>query len=108
MLSSKCWDIPRAPAAHPDKAAGRERPSAALTDRSPKLLSACFPAPLQMPRKSVETAQLGLSSALFFDQISSLETGSIFLNMWFRNVLFQRTLSNGVRPNIGFVVKRAK
>jgi len=28
--------------------------------------------------------------------------------MWFRNVLFQRTLSNGVRPNIGFVVKRAK
>lgn len=41
LLFSKCWDIPQAPAAHPERAAGRERPRAASVDRSDLCFSSC-------------------------------------------------------------------
>lgn len=41
LLFSKCWDIPQAPAALPERAAGRERPRAASTDCSHLCFSSC-------------------------------------------------------------------
>lgn len=41
LLVSKCWDIPQAPAAHPERAARRERPRAASTDCSDLCFSSC-------------------------------------------------------------------
>lgn len=41
LLFSKCWDIAQAPAAHPERAAGRERPRAASTDCSHLCFSSC-------------------------------------------------------------------
>lgn len=41
LLFSECWDIPQAPAAHPERAAGREWPRAASTDCSDLCFSSC-------------------------------------------------------------------
>lgn len=38
---SKCWDIPQDPAAHPERAAGRERPRAASMDCRDLCFSSC-------------------------------------------------------------------
>lgn len=41
LLFFKCWDIPQDPAAHPERAAGRERPRAASTDCRDLCFASC-------------------------------------------------------------------
>lgn len=41
LLFSECWDIPQDPAAHPERAAGRERPRAASTACRDLCFSSC-------------------------------------------------------------------